>query len=200
MHRAAIRRAVPRGSPFPGSRGVHGPSRSRNLRLLSLLDADDDLSRPAPRLVGRNQPVTAQREPSRSAARAGLHDVDLGARRIDSHAETLEFRVPVNGLPVLDRESVDGARGYPSLSQLHHMPGSPDAARAPAGPRPPPSLKHGGGGTTAEGIRGGTAPGTIYRSPGACTRPSCRHERAPDLIRTRLAVTTTTLLLRSASP
>ena len=102
--------------------GRLGRRRGRQ-RVLAPLDAVDGNYRAAARLLGGNLAMATQGRAPRPAGTPALDDILLQARRIDPDAEARQVPVPEDGVPVLDRQRVDGTLGDdPFLAFRHGRP------------------------------------------------------------------------------
>ena len=80
----------------------------RALRVLAGPDAGDDEGGTAAGFCGADDAVAAHGDALRARRAPGLHDIDLGARGIDAHAEAGEGAVPDHRVPAR-REGVHDA-------------------------------------------------------------------------------------------
>ena len=108
-----LRTSAARGQHDPGDqlpdRGISGGFLQGH--SLARLYASDDAGAFLAGLIGGQPSVLAQGDPLRAAEGAGLHNVDLRARRVDPNAETRKVAVPEHGVLALDRQTVDNSFG-----------------------------------------------------------------------------------------
>ena len=72
--------------------GFHAQGRGN--RIFSRLDAGQDQRRPAPRLVGGDDPMAANRNPLQPTRTPALDDINPGARGIHPDPEAGQFVIP----------------------------------------------------------------------------------------------------------
>ena len=70
--------------------------------------------------------MAADGDPRRFALGAGLDDIDLRARRVDTHPEAGQLPIPEYGVLALRREPIDGALGDGPVLQPRHCQASLD--------------------------------------------------------------------------
>ena len=80
-------------------------------RVLARPHVGDDLGGPGAGICGGGRSMRADRHLYNSAAIAGLDDIDLTARGMDTHAEALEVVVPDHALTVTRLQCIDGSFG-----------------------------------------------------------------------------------------